>query len=91
MTPVTFRIFLLTVKKSVLCLGADGNLRVPEDQTSPSSCLLRYHLWYFTFRGGTGWIRIGHKISESLNNVSEEGAGAERSIDVGQLDIEVCL
>lgn len=45
----------------------------------------------FTFRGGTGWIRIGHKMM-SLNNVPEEelveeGGGAEgRSIDVRSLE-----
>lgn len=78
-------------------LGTDGILHVPKDPTSPSQCLLRYHRWCLTFRGGTGWIGTGHKISESLNNGSEEelveeGGGAERrSIDVGQPDIQVCL
>lgn len=40
MAPVTFSIFLLTVKNNVLRLGTDGILHVPEDQTLPSSCLL---------------------------------------------------
>lgn len=71
----------------MLHLGTDGILHFSENQTLMSLCLLRYCLWYFTFRDGTGWIRIGYRVSKSLNNtVSEEdlaGGGAEaKSIDV---------
>lgn len=58
---------------------------------------VRYHLWYFAFRDGTGWIRIVHKISESLNNVSEEDLwGKEEGqkkevLMLGQPNIQACL
>lgn len=78
MTPVTFNIFLLTVKNYVLHLGTDGILHVPKDPTLPSWCLLRCLVWYFTFTGGTGWIRMGHKISESLNNFRGRTCGGRR-------------
>lgn len=68
-------------------LGTDGILYLPENKALMSFACWDTACGYFAFRGGTGWIRIKYRASESLNNaVSGEdlvGGGAEaKSIDV---------